>query len=305
MKSWFTKLLISFGALLLIGTFAFSQTTTSSMRSIDEAAEAAFESKRGCRGLLAALGKGLPEEMEHGFYEIPPICWAEPIKALKPVKLYSCGLNVAIVLNVRNGVEEGIYIYNFLSSYMPRPGEINSNGFEFIQQKGGTYISFRRKEQLPRFEDYPVTTVYRGNPASPKIVTSSDKLDMEKIRNGVEKGTGVFHGSEEKKGPNFAGCFTLITWSCGSSCLRMAIVDSKSGDIFSPPDAGNCIADFNLPNLTYAGQAPRNPELQFRLDSNLLIIKNNARTSLPYTSYYLWQENRWTLLRRAPLLSPE
>ncbi len=144
MKVLFTKWILVFGELLLICIVAFSQTNSSSKHGSDEIANAAFESDRRCESLLAALGKGWPPVgFESGEYEIPPICWTEPIKELKPVKVYDHRLNVAIVLSIRDGVEEGIYICNVVSSYQPLTRF--QDGFDFIRQpEAKNVFNFRR-----------------------------------------------------------------------------------------------------------------------------------------------------------------
>jgi hypothetical protein len=35
-----------------------------------------------------------------------------------------------------------------------------------------------------------------------------------------------------KKGPNFAGYFTLVSWGCGSSCQEWAVIDARTGRVF-------------------------------------------------------------------------
>jgi hypothetical protein len=45
-------------------------------------------------------------------------------------------------------------------------------------------------------------------------------------------------------------------------------------------------------------------EVEFRLNSGLMIVKANPDPSkgrINYTHYFLWKNNRWTLLRRVPL----
>jgi hypothetical protein len=32
-----------------------------------------------------------------------------------------------------------------------------------------------------------------------------------------------------RKGPNFAGAFTVVVWGCGSSCQIVAVVDAMTG----------------------------------------------------------------------------
>ena len=143
MRAWFTKCVIAFAELLLIGAVAFGQTNPVSKESFNKIAAAALESDRKCPSLLMALGnKWPPAGYETGEYEIPPICWTDPIKELKPVKVYDHRLNVAIVLSLRAGAEEGMYIFNMLSSWGPI-GE-NTDGFQFIRKPEERIVYFRR-----------------------------------------------------------------------------------------------------------------------------------------------------------------
>jgi hypothetical protein len=277
--------------LVLTCTIVFSQVNSASKPTYTEIASAALKSDRD---YTATWHGTKPPGWEYGEYEIPSQYWTGAIKELKPVKLYDHVLNVAIVLNVKDGVEEGIYVGNIISSHVVMPGIIDPDGFEFSEDGR----AFRRNTKPPRFEDYPVADQFTGTPVSPKIGAFSE-LDLEKIRNGVEKGLGVFHGEAEQKGVNFAGQFILIKWSCGSSCLAMAVVDAKTGDIHLPPDKSiNCSTTpncncFDLSN--YSGQ------IQFRPDSNLLIVKRYAGIpGGPFMDYILWKGNRWTLIRRMP-----
>ncbi len=50
--------------------------------------------------------------------EIPEQFWAEPIRELKPVKVYNHHRNVVIALKINGNVEEGLYFYTTISSYV-------------------------------------------------------------------------------------------------------------------------------------------------------------------------------------------
>jgi hypothetical protein len=159
---------------------------------------------------------------------------------------------------------------------------------------------------LPRFEDYPANEIFTGTSAAPKLVTPLEQSCAEQIRDGVKKGYGVFRDGKEQKGPNFAGNLIVIQWGCGAPCLRMAIVDARTGDVYYPPISANGVGarSFDLPLLTVGNAVSRNAEVQFRLNSNLMIIKTTPSQSgshPAYTYYFLWRQNRWTLLRKMPL----
>jgi hypothetical protein len=54
--------------------------------------------------------------------EIPRQYWAEGIKKLKPIKVYKHRINIVVVQKVSDNVEEGKYIHNPVSSYLPKDG---------------------------------------------------------------------------------------------------------------------------------------------------------------------------------------
>ncbi len=159
---------------------------------------------------------------------------------------------------------------------------------------------------LPRFEDYPVNEIFSGPPASPILVTADQRRFRTRIREGVAKGTGVLRDGKEQPGPSFAGHYIVVTWACGSPCEMIAIVDAATGKVYSPPISEG----FLLPPLPAAvpGAAdsfiPWPAGVAFRQNSNLVIVKANPDPSkgrTNYAHYFLWENNRWKLLRRIPM----
>src|ERR1700722_13939823 len=71
----------------------------------------------------------------------------------------------------------------------------------------------------PRFEDYPVTELFTGTPATPILSTPKQRMYRTRIRNGVLKGEGVFgDGRTERPRPNFAGHYIVVEVMCGAPC---------------------------------------------------------------------------------------
>lgn len=158
----------------------------------------------------------------------------------------------------------------------------------------------------PRFEEYPASEIFTGTPAEPKFATPAEQSYADQIRDGVEKGYGVFRDHREQRGPNFAGRLIVIQWECGAPCLRMAMVDARSGHLYYPPISidGAGARNFGLPLLMVGDSVSRNPEVQFLANSSLMIVKatpNQSGRHPSYTYYFLWRRNRWTLLKRVPL----
>jgi hypothetical protein len=69
--------------------------------------------------------------------------------------------------------------------------------------------------QLPKFEDYLVKEFFNQTPHPQILTTPQQRLFRTRIREGVEKGWGVWINGEWSKeqkgpGPNFAGRYVVI-----------------------------------------------------------------------------------------------
>jgi hypothetical protein len=131
-------------------------------------------------------------------------------------------------------------------------------------------------KQFPRFEDFPVSEIFSGKPAVPKIVGSRARMFRTMLRMNA------------KQGPNFAGHYALATWGCGSGCKALAIIDAQTGQVRFQP------------SIIYILRVPFQAEesLQFRLDSRLLIVvgaRNGEAVERKY--FYEWASDRLRLIR--------
>ena len=156
--------------------------------------------------------------------------------------------------------------------------------------------------RLPRFEDYPVTKIFKGTPAAPQIVTPGTRTYQTRIREGVTNGVGVLRDGKDQPGPNFAGHYIVVQIMCGSPCTVMVIVDAQTGIIYNPPiSAGNSGSDkVVLPYIPFDLA-----KLEFHVNSRLFEISGcgpEGTAVEPCSTYYfLWDRNDWKLLRRVPL----
>lgn len=154
---------------------------------------------------------------------------------------------------------------------------------------------------VPRFEDYPVMDIFTGTPAPPILNTSEERRFRTVIRQGLARGSGVEDGVTgnelHKPGPNFAGHYAIITWGCGSPCLMAAIVDVKSGGVYSPPfHHGRGHSYFQVP-----WAFPMSPPLEYRLNSRLLIARICESDSQPQrcgVHYFLIRSDGLRLIHR-------
>jgi hypothetical protein len=120
----------------------------------------------------------------------------------------------------------------------------------------------------PRFEDFPAGT-FTGKPA-PVDLTSDP--DAPQFRTRLREGA--------KGGPNFAGHLTVITWGCGTQCQVYALVDARSGRVYS-----DTLLDFSC----------HDPE--FRLNSTLVIQRPDTlpggSCSDTRTRFFKWTGERF------------
>lgn len=78
-------------------------------------ADAAYETSSGYARAVNA-GKEILST------EIPRQYWAQAIRDLAPIKVYTHRVNLVVVQKIRDNVEEGKYIYIPISSYLPMDG---------------------------------------------------------------------------------------------------------------------------------------------------------------------------------------
>ena len=101
-------------------------------------------------------------------------------------------------------------------------------------------------ESKPRFDQYPVKTVFKGKPAPVKLSSAKGaRYYRTNLRNAA------------KEGANFAGRYAIGTWGCGSPCMIGGMVDLKTGKVTWIPQTGADVMD-----------------IAFRIDSRLVIINS-------------------------------
>ena len=86
--------------------------------------------------------------------EIPPEYWNDTLRSLNPVRVYHNRSNIFIALKRQDGIEEGVYIYQLISSFAPMPGYQTSDGFTFYNPRKGNMINYRRDTRffiVPKF----------------------------------------------------------------------------------------------------------------------------------------------------------
>ncbi|MEP6539866.1 MAG: hypothetical protein ABJF23_31350 [Bryobacteraceae bacterium] len=100
----------------------------------------------------------------------------------------------------------------------------------------------------------------------------------------------------------------VIDWGCGVPCLMTAVVDAESGTVYNLPISYDGVGgrDFTRPFLNIGYTMPQVADVDFRENSRLMVIKATPKDQpKSWTYYFLWQNNRWTLLRRIPLTAED
>jgi len=83
---------------------------------------------REAEATCAAYTKAVRAGRETPRDEIPPACWTDGLRQLKPLKVYTHRVNVVVVQRITQRTEEGKYVYIPISSYLPQSGD---DGFVF------------------------------------------------------------------------------------------------------------------------------------------------------------------------------
>ncbi|HEX2724910.1 MAG TPA: hypothetical protein VHN20_03715 [Beijerinckiaceae bacterium] len=76
----------------------------------------------------------------------------------------------------------------------------------------------------PAFRRFPATRIYRGQHASPRLITKQARLYRTRLRRAA------------RGKPNYAGIHALTMWGCGAQCLDGAVVNLVTGKVVFLPD---------------------------------------------------------------------
>jgi len=125
--------------LVLNLVFMFGLSACQSKSGVEKTALSTSTLAEAAHQTFASHVRAINERKENSSStEIPKQYWAEGIKELKPIKVYTHRVNIVVVQKIRDNVEEGKYIYIPISSYLPMDGV---DGFSFKPNplKGNQY----------------------------------------------------------------------------------------------------------------------------------------------------------------------
>ena len=147
----------------------------------------------------------------------------------------------------------------------------------FAQRSEGT--------RQPQFADYPAQVLPPNEAGAPRFSTPGQRRFRTVIRDWM------------KKGPNFAGHYTIAEWGCGTGCEQIAIVDDESGRVYDGPFG---ILPRGLICLG-ANVEEHKTGISYHADSRLLIVRGCINRDQCGTFYYLWDADHFRLLGKTPM----
>lgn len=125
---------------------------------------------------------------------------------------------------------------------------------------------------VPQFDNFPAPA-WHGKVAATTIQSEQDHRFAARLR------------ELSGKKPNFAGHYALSNWGCGASCTMTVAVDARTGETVWLPFTVCCWdVDIDQP-------------IEFRRNSKLVIVHGSRNETGNGTYYYLFDQNRFTLLR--------
>lgn len=133
------------------------------------------------------------------------------------------------------------------------------------------------QKRTPRFEDYPITAIYKGRIAKPRLGKREIELYEDRFKWTVENQT-----------VNFAGRYIVTTWSCGSTCLFGTVLDAKTGK-----------PSWWKVRLNYSVAKP----VEYRLNSSLIILsgcRGDNDDEKTGTHYFRLKSGRFVHLKSVP-----
>lgn len=129
------------------------------------------------------------------------------------------------------------------------------------------------------YDQYREKRIFNGKPAAPNLSSHEDAGTYRTVLK-----------EQSKKGPNFAGHYTIVVIGCGSSCAKISVVDAMNGHVFFPQ---------NVQQVYWSSwwHEPFGPK--FQQNSRLLIVYGQVNSEdNPYgISYYEWKGSDFELIR--------
>ena len=144
------------------------------------------------------------------------------------------------------------------------------------------------QRRVPRFEDYPVATTYRGE-SRPPNVSGMDEFEVHSC-------FGDDPAAYANKQPNFAGHYIVQSCSCGTGCHSVVLWDAATGRTiggglpFGAINVGPFSGNGNEAQILYGGE-------QYGHESTLMIVDGCLSESCDCaTRYYNFARGQFRLI---------
>lgn len=138
----------------------------------------------------------------------------------------------------------------------------------------------------PRFEDYPVIENWQGPNAPIKLFTPSERMFRTQLT------------TASKQPPDFAGHYRFAAWRCGSDCAAGALIDLKTGVVFSPPLGPK---GGGWDRWIFCGGIVDGPYTDYRPDSSLMIVRCQEKIEGTTVHYLVWENTDFREILRVVL----
>lgn len=122
----------------------------------------------------------------------------------------------------------------------------------------------------PAYEQYPSTSTFTAESVAPDL---SSHPQARRYRTLLRRAA--------KHGANFAGCYAIVPIGCGTSCVQVAVLDTRSGAVWFPK---------GLQMVQWAGWWHDPYGIRYLLSSRLVAAFGKVNTeNAPYgASYFVW-----------------
>ena len=161
-------------------------------------------------------------------------------------------------------------------------------------------VTFGQPAKPPRFEDYPITGIYKGPVKPPHIGDPKQYSAVDLHCLGADSADYSY----AKVRSNFAGHFVVESCTCGSGCSYLYMWDALNGKLYysnfpsMPIDVGPYGDADNPVQIIYAGE-------EYRPDSSLLILEGCVEDTCDCgRRYYHWNGKQFKLVFREPVRMP-
>lgn len=132
----------------------------------------------------------------------------------------------------------------------------------------------RRLSEAPDFEAFPVVRVYDKPPVPVNLVSHPRAM---RFKDRLIEAA--------KAGPNFAGHYTVVRWSCGDECQQIALIDARTGGVIFAPFVTNLGVRFQTDSRLLIANPPEEIVRVRRL--------RRPKEGTYRAIYYVWYQERF------------